>query len=128
MPLKTSEASVGIGLATGALAFTIFNASLPPVTDIRVAEPENDDIGATERASTWIAAGIVTGVALITGDATVFIIGGSVVVAMAWLYRHANEVSPLTGFASGISVPGAISEQEPEQDATYFEPGFSEAA
>lgn len=128
MPLKSAEASVGIGLATGALAFTVFNMSLPPVTDIRVAEPENDDIATAERASTWIAAGICVGVSLITGDATVFVISGSIVVAMAWLYRHANEVSPLTGFASGISVPGAISEQEPEQDATYFEPGLTEAA
>jgi hypothetical protein len=116
------SASVGIGLATGGLAFTIYNMSLPPVTDIRVAEPENPDVAGAERGATWIAAGIVAGVALITGDATVFIIGGTVVVAMAWLYRHANEVSPLTGFASGISVPGAISEQEPPADGSYFEP------
>jgi hypothetical protein len=121
MPLAPS-ASVGIGLATGGLAFTIYNMSLPPVTDIRAAEPENGDVSATERASTWIAAGIVAGVAAITQDATVFIIGGTVVVAMAWIYRHANEVSPLTGFASGISVPGAITEQEPPSDVIYMEP------
>jgi hypothetical protein len=122
MPLKR-EASVGIGLATGGIAFAIYNMSLPPVTDIRVAEPENAEVDNAERSATWIAAGVVTGVALITGDATVFIIGGAVVVAMAWLYRHANEVNPLTGFASSItSVPGAISEQEPPPDVTYLEP------
>lgn len=121
MPLAPT-ASVGIGLATGGLAFTVYNMALPPLTDIRSAEPENMDVDSAERGATWIAAGIVAGVALITGDATVFIIGGATVVAMAWLYRHANQVTPLTGFASGLSVPGAISEQEPAPDASYFEP------
>jgi hypothetical protein len=123
MALKTPEASVGIGLATGAIAFTVFNMSLPPITDIRAAEPENLDVFKAERTATWVAAGIAVGVAVITGDATVFIIAGSVVVVMAWLYRHANEVSPLTGNASDeLSVPGALTSGEP-QDMGYLDVG-----
>lgn len=84
--------------------------SLPPITDIRTAEPENLDVDKAERTATWVAAGIVTGVALITQDATVFVIGGSVVVALAWLYRHANQVSPTTGDATAaLTSPGATS-------------------
>jgi hypothetical protein len=123
MALRTAEASVGIGLATGGIAFTVFNMSLPPLTDIRAAEPENGDVFRSERTATWIAAGIVTGVALITGDATVFIIGGSVVVALAWLYRHANEVNPVSGIATpDNTAPGLTAPAEP-QDAGYLDIG-----
>jgi hypothetical protein len=116
------ESSVAIGLAVGGVAFTIFNMSLPPLTDIRAAEPENGDIFAAERTATWLAAGLVTGTALIVRDATVFVIGGTVVVAMAWLYRHANEVNPVSGKAtSDLAVPGMLT-GEP-QDSGYLDVG-----
>jgi hypothetical protein len=108
--------SLALGMATGGIAFTVFNLSLPPLTDVRSAEPEDHDIFAAERTATWVAAGIVTGVALMAGDATVFIIGGTVVIAMAWLYRHANEVSPLSGNATNDMrlVPGMVGEVQDE--------------
>lgn len=109
--LGSPSASVGIGLATGGIAFTVYNMSLPPLTDIRAAEPENLDVDKAERAATWVSAGIVVGIALITQDATVFVIGGTVVVALAWLYRHANQVTPVTGEASAqLTAPGATSD------------------
>lgn len=123
MALDSANASVGTGLAVGGIAFTVFSMSLPPLTDVRVAEPENGDIFRAERTATWVAAGIVTGVAAITQDATVFIIGGTVVVALAWLYRHANEVTPVTGTALGdTDVPGAITTSKP-QDNGYLDVG-----
>src|SRR5262245_8476309 len=104
------EVSVGTGLAVGGVAFTVFNMSLPPLTDVRAADPENNDVFAAERTATWVAAGIVVGVSLITSDATVFIIGGTTVVALAWLYRHANEVNPVSGMAvPEIGTPGMLS-------------------
>jgi hypothetical protein len=110
--LGSPQASVATGLAVGGIAFTVYNMSLPPLTDLRAAEPENIDADHAERTATWVAAGIVTGVALITQDATVFVIGGSVVVALAWLYRHANQVTPVTGEASAaLTAPGATSDQ-----------------
>lgn len=103
------ESSIAIGLATGGVAFTVFNMSLPPLTDVRAAEPENGDVFAAERTATWVAAGIVTGIAAITKDATVFVIGGTVVVVLAWLYRHANEVNPVSGNAvPDNAVPGML--------------------
>jgi hypothetical protein len=118
-----NESSLAIGLATGGVAFTVFNMSLPPLTDVRAAEPENGDVFSAERTATWVAAGIVTGVALIAQDATVFVIGGSVVVAMAWLYRHANEVNPVSGMATpDITTPGELSPGAP-QDQGYLDVG-----
>jgi len=122
MALRSAEASVGTGLAAGALASMIYFQSLPPLTDVRSAEPGNQDVDGAERAATWLSAGIVAGVALITQDATVFIIGGATVVAMAWLFRHANQVQPLSGLASGETVPGAWSPQKPE-DYGYMDIG-----
>jgi hypothetical protein len=123
MALRTAEASVGIGLATGGIAFTVFNMSLPPLTDVRAAEPENGDVFRSERTATWVAAGIVTGVALMTGDATVFIIGGTVVIALAWLYRHANEVAPVSGLATPENAsPGILTAVEP-QDEGFLDVG-----
>lgn len=122
MALNTPQASVGTGLATGGIAYMIYSMNMPPVTDVRAAEPENGDVDAAERTSTWIAAAFVTGVALITGDATVFVIGGAMVVVLSWLYRHANEVSPLTGKAfNGISVPGMTSDRAPDADVLYMD-------
>jgi hypothetical protein len=108
------EVSVGTGLAVGGVAFTVFNMSLPPLTDVRAADPENGDVFAAERTATWVAAGIVVGTAIITSDATVFIIGGTTVVILAWLYRHANEVNPVSGLAAPeTATPGALTSGEP---------------
>jgi hypothetical protein len=114
MPLP-DDTSVAVGLATGGIAFTVFNMSLPPLTDVRAADPENGDVFGAERTATWVAAGIVTGVSLITSDATVFIIGGSVVVALAWLYRHANEVNPVSGTATADIDVGALTNDVQDQ-------------
>ena len=114
--------SIGTGLAVGGVAFTVFNMSLPPLTDIRAADPENHDVFAAERTATWIAAGLVVGVSAMVGDATVFIIGGTTVVVLAWLYRHANEVSPVSGVATPENaVPGMVTEQP--QDMGFLDVG-----
>lgn len=124
MPLGSAEASVGTGLAAGGVAFTVFNMSLPPLTDVRAAEPENGDVFRSERTATWVAAAIVVGVALITSDATVFVIGGSTVVALAWLYRHANQVSPTSGTATGdLEAGGGLLTSGEPQDEGYLDVG-----
>lgn len=123
MALKTAEASVGVGLGTAALTYAIYNISLPPLTDVRAVESENQDIQSSERAATWVSAAFVTGVALVTKDATVFVIGGIAVVMMAWLYRHADQVSPATGKANVVklSVPGMTQMDEPQEQVTYVD-------
>ena len=126
MPLSP-EVSVGTGLAAGGIAFTVFNMSLPPLTDVRAADPANGDVFAAERTATWVAAGIVTGIAAITGDATVFVIGGSTVVILAWLYRHANEVNPVSGVATPENaVPGTLTPLVPA-DSGYMDVGPMDA-
>lgn len=88
------EVSLGTGLATAGLVWGIFNSALPSVAEARVAAPIDRDLAATERAATWTAAAVVSGISLIAKDATVFVLGGSMVVALAWWHRHANHFDP----------------------------------
>jgi hypothetical protein len=118
--LRSPEASVGTGLATAGLVYAVYSLCLPPLVDVKVTESENRDLQSTERAATIISGSLVTGVALMTKDETVFVIGGVMVIAMAWLYRHADQVSPLTGKANAvISVPGMMQQDQPSQSPVF---------
>lgn len=98
MALKR-EVSLGVGLATAALVWGVYNSALPSIAEARVAAPNDTDLAAAERAATWTAAAVVAGVSLLAKDPTVFILGGTMVVALAWWHRHANLNNPLTGQA-----------------------------
>lgn len=92
---------MAMGLATGAVAYGVFQAHLPPVVDVRTVDSCNRDVHASVKSAAWQAAAATAAIALIAKDATVFIFGGLVTLALAWSYHHANVVSPLTGRASG---------------------------
>lgn len=100
MALKP-DVSMSVALATGTLVFGIYQVITPSTADIRTVEPGNRDVEASERQATWTAAVAVAGISLITKDPNPFIVGGALVIAMAWSKRHANFVNPLTGRASG---------------------------
>lgn len=94
------EVSLGVGLATAALVWGVYNTSLPSLAEARVTEQNDRDLSAAERTASWTAAAIVAGVSLISHDATVFVLGGSMVIALAWMHRHANMVHPEVGRAT----------------------------
>jgi hypothetical protein len=121
MALKTPEASVAAGLAAAGLVYAVFDMSLPPLADVRTLDTGNKDVSGSERTATAVSGALVAGLGLLTGDATVFVIGGSMVIALAWLYRHANEVSPLTGtmLPGNLTVPGADSAAPPATETIY---------
>lgn len=96
MALKR-EVSLGVGLATAALVWGVYNVALPTVADARVSPPDDGDLRAAERAATWASAAAVAGVSLLSQDPTVFIIGGSMVIVMAWWHRHSNHNDPSMG-------------------------------
>ncbi len=95
------EASISTGLAVGAVTYSIFNAHLPSIADVRTVEVGNSDLHAAINSAAWQAAGVVAAVSLIAKDATIFIIGGAMTCAMAWAFLHAENVSPITKKASG---------------------------
>lgn len=102
------EISVGASLATAALVYGIFTNATPPITDIRAAQAGNDDVDRSERQASWLAAGTVGAVSLVAKDPNIFIVGGLMVIGMAWWTRHANHTDPATGrLALGLNATSA---------------------
>lgn len=91
------EISVPAGLATGAVVYAIFQNATPSIADIRSLPEKNQDIAASEKQASWIAAGIVSGISLIARDPVIFWFGSAAVIGMAWWTRHANHVVPSVG-------------------------------
>lgn len=112
------ETSLAVGLATAALVWGVYNGALPSVAETRAAPAGDGHLSSTERAATWTAGAVVAGVSLIAKDPTVFIMGGSMVVALAWWHRHANSVDPTRGSATLPSSRQVMSELN-SQDAGY---------
>lgn len=96
--------SIGTGLAVATLVYAIHANATPTLADIRSVDAHNQDIAGASRSADWLAAGVVAGVSLISKDGTVFVIGGIMVIGMAWLERHANAVHPDTGKATSAVV------------------------
>ena len=88
------KTSVGVGLATMALVYGIYDQTVPATVDIRVQQAGDRDLAAAEKNARWISGAVVLGVSLITMDATVFILGATMVVALSWSKRHANYCQP----------------------------------
>ena len=118
MALKP-ETSLIVGLGTATLVYGIYQAALPPIADVRVAESDNRDIQASERLASWTSAAVVAGVSLITKDPTIFILGGSMVIVLAWWHRHADQVSPLTGKAVGSFFSPPMTQEQLPTDFGY---------
>jgi len=94
---RRPEVSLGMGLATATIVYTIYNRGLPSHTDIRAGKPGDETLEATRKQNAWMAAATVGGISLIAKDPTVFIFGGLSVVALDWLTRVNNWTNPLTG-------------------------------
>jgi len=109
--------SIGTGLAVAGLVVALFMSNTPNLADIRVSNPADDDIDAAERATAWQAAAVVAGISLLAQDPTIFVIGGTTVIGMAWITRHANQVDPETGRAAN-GQPGMFNRYAPGGDET----------
>lgn len=88
------EVSLGVGLATAAVVYGVYSTAMPTISDLRTTGENNPDAAAAEKSAGWLSAAVVGGISLIAKDPTVFILGGSMIVALSWWYRHANAVNP----------------------------------
>jgi hypothetical protein len=111
MALKP-EISLGVGLATAAVVYGVYTTALPTIADARSLPPGNNDLVSSEKTAAWMSAAVVGAISLISKDPTVFILGGSMVVALSWWYKHSNEVNPEFGMAvpKGDNLPEQFDE------------------
>lgn len=96
------QVSLPTALALGVAVYGIYQVNLPSVTEVRAADMQNEDVAAAERAASWEAGGLVAALSLIAKDPTIFLFGGLITVGLAWKYRHANAVNPVSGKATGV--------------------------
>jgi hypothetical protein len=114
--MTTPEVSVMASLATAAVVFGVYQVALPNVADVRSLDKQNPDIESAERLASWTSAAIVAGISLVAGDPNIFIVGGAMVVVLAWWHRHADQVDNVTHRAvsagSGSTLTPRTSEAE----------------
>ncbi len=99
MSLLKPDVSIPVALATGALVYGVYNLALPPVADVRTSAENHPDVAAANKGAAWTSAVAVAGIALISRDMNVFIVGGGMTLALTWWYNHADMVIPEIGRA-----------------------------
>jgi len=114
------QTSVGVGLATAALVYGIYDQTVPRTVDIRVQQAGDRDLAAAEKNARWISGAAVLVVSLITMDATVFVLGATMVVALSWSKRHANYCQP-----GGVAnIPSSRQIQNADQVGAGYTPAL----
>lgn len=96
MALKP-EMSLTTALATGTVVYAIYNHGGVPIVDQRVSPQGDGNLEAVRKQNAWVAASVVAGISLLAKDATVFIVGGAMVIALDWATRAAIWTNPLSG-------------------------------
>lgn len=114
MDKMSPPVSIGLGLALGALVGLMYQHGLPSLIDHRVGDQDDEIAAKAERTITRTTALLVTGVALLAKDPTVFVMGGASVVGFALLHKHANMVNPLTGRATAPAAIAADNDLSPD--------------
>lgn len=97
MSILKPEGSLTVGLAVGAMAYGIYNFSLPTGAIMNATQPQSLDIESARRKAAWSSVTIVAFVSLMAKDKTIFILGGLVVIALDIHARLANASAPGTG-------------------------------
>lgn len=97
--LKPSE-EIQIAAITATIVFGIFSIDTPGLADVRASQPGTGNaqhVHATVKSAAWTSAVLVSGIALLAKNPTIFVVGGAMIVAESWKYYHANAISPATG-------------------------------
>jgi hypothetical protein len=108
MPEGISRHAVEVGVFAGIGNLIIFNHFLPPIADIRQAEPMDGDIEKSERTALLVCTAWTVLVSAFTGKLETFAIAGLALVGADFAFKHANAVYPSTGT---VQAPGGMDQQ-----------------
>jgi hypothetical protein len=103
-----SRHAVEVGIMAGLGNILIFNHFMPPVADIRQAQPYDQDIEKSERTALLVCTAWTILVSAFTQKIETFAIAGAVLVGVDFAFKHANGVYPSTGT---LQPPGGTSQQ-----------------
>lgn len=102
------EGGIGAGLATALAVYLIYQASLPPVVDVRAGNPNDANIEAARKGAAWKSAGVIGLVFLLSRDMNQLIISGMSLGGIDYMYKHHNAFDQSTGSLEG-SASGSVS-------------------
>jgi hypothetical protein len=88
--------AIELGVFVGLVNTVIFMHNMPPVTDVRAADPYNPQVESAERTALLETTALTLLVAGFARSMETFIIGGAVIIAVDFTFKHANAVNPST--------------------------------
>src|SRR5215469_17038054 len=88
--------AVELGVLLGLGNTLIFMHNLPPVSDVRAAQPFNPQVESGERTALLETTALTLLVAGFARSIETFIVAGAVIIAVDFTYKHANAVNPST--------------------------------
>lgn len=122
--MPVNRHAVELGVAVGLVNSLIFMHFLPPVADVRTAQPYNQDIEGSERTALLATTMFTLLVAGFAKSWDTFIIGGVVIVGVDFAFKHANAVNPDTGKMNVAPESGGLN----MQDSIHPLPDYSQAS
>jgi hypothetical protein len=94
--MAVNRHAVELGVIVGLVNTVVFLHFLPPVADVKGAEPFNTDIETSERTALMVTTAFTLLIAGFARSLETFAIGGVVILGVDFAYKHANAVVPGT--------------------------------
>ncbi len=96
-PRLGAENSVVVSLGVAALIIGIYSSKVGPVADAHATSANDGNMLASVKKAGWESVALTVGLALLTQDANIVILGGATIVSEELAYRHAIMANPDTG-------------------------------
>ncbi len=96
-PRRGAENSVVVSLGVAALIIGIYGSKVGPVADAHATGANDGNMLASVKKAGVESTALMLGLALLTQDANIVILGGATIIAEELSYRHAIMSNPDTG-------------------------------
>jgi len=106
--MPVNRHGVELGVLVGLVNTVIFLHYMPPVTDVRAAEPFNASVESSERTALLATTAFTLLIAGFGRSLETFMVGGAVIVGVDFAYKHANAVNPGTNKMQAVEGTGAL--------------------
>lgn len=87
---------IELGVLVGLGNTLIFMHFMPPVSDVRAADPFNQQVESSERTALLVTTAFTLLVAGFGRSVETFMVGGAVIIGVDFAFKHANAVNPNT--------------------------------
>lgn len=96
-PRLGAENSVVVSLGVAALIVGIYSSKVGPVADAHATAANDGNMLASVKKAGWESTALMVGLALLTQDSNIVILGGATIISEELTYRHAIMSNPDTG-------------------------------